>query len=143
MILGRKKLLALVFAAAVSSMITAAAYIYYDTATIYKTMELGMDVYVDRHPGLNVDADAVHFGKVPPGAGGSRRLTVTAGEYPTVVSFEHYGDIAQWTSVSENDIFLNPQENATVSIHVSVPEDVVPLAYRNGTLRIVFRRALL
>ena len=129
--------------AALACTATVSAYWMMEIQSVYKVIDMGMDVYVAEPPGINVDTDAVHFGKIPPGASGSRELTVTAGNYDTMVVFEHYGSIAEWTSVSDNYIMLKPNESREVMVQVTIPEDIVPLVYRNGTLRIVFRRAFL
>ena len=138
----RKTAALLIITAFIASILTLTIYWYLEFSTIYEVIELGMDVYVDKMPGLNVDIDAVHFGKVPPGGSGAREMTVTAGDYPTRVSFEHYGDISEWTSVSENDFFLEPNANRSMFVQITIPDDIVPLVYRNGTLRIVFRKAI-
>lgn len=138
----RKTASLLITAVFVTILLTAAAYWYLEFSTIYDVIELGMDVYVGSNPGINVDVDAVHFGKVPPGASGGREMNVTAGNYPTIVSFEHYGKIAEWTSVTDNNFFLEPNETKSVFVQISIPDDIVPLVYRNGTLRIIFRKAL-
>ncbi len=137
-----KRLAALILLVSlITSIATFSVYLYLYAYSIYDTIEIGMDVYVDNNPGINVDIDAVHFGKVPPGGSGAREMNVTAGNYPTIVSFEHYGEISEWTSVSENDFFLEPNEIKSVFVQVSVPDDIIPLVYRNGTLKIVFRKA--
>ncbi len=132
-------LLLVIVLTAVASVATG-LYVY-DTASIYDVIEYPMEVYVDNIAGFNVDANSIHFGIIPPGSSGGREVTVTAGGYRTRVTFESTGDITPWISVSDNDFFLSPYENRTVTVSVSIPDDVVPLAYRKGTMRIVFRHA--
>jgi hypothetical protein len=134
-------LLVLSMAAICTSAAAFAAYYVLFQTPIYKVIEFPMEVYVDSTVGVNVDTDAVHFGIVPPGSSSGRRMTVTAGGFRTLVTFESSGDIAEWVTVSENGFLLEPGGNRTVMIDVAIPDDVVPLAYRSGTLRIVFRKA--
>jgi hypothetical protein len=108
---------------------------------VYDVIEYPMEVYVDNIVGVNVETDVVHFGIVPPGGSAGREMTVTAGDFDTIVTFESSGDIAPWVSVSENGFPPSPLQNRTVTIDVSVPDDIVPLAYRSGTLRIIFRKS--
>lgn len=131
----------LIIAAAYTSASTFAVYLLLVQVPIYDVIEFPMEVYVDRVVGVNAETDAVHFGIVPPGSSSERKMTVTAGDSRTLVTFESSGDIADWVTVSENNLLLESGRNATVMIGVKIPEDVIPLAYRNGTLRIVFRRA--
>jgi hypothetical protein len=138
----KRTVIILLIGACIASSLTLFSYWYLEIQSVYQVIEMEMDVYVDSTVGINVDADAVHFGKIPPKASGSRKMNVTAGNYHTMVSFEHYGAISEWTSVSENDIILEPNEAKEVFVQISVPEDAVVPDYRNGTLRIVFRKAL-
>jgi hypothetical protein len=117
-----------------------AAFYFLFQAPVYDVIEYPMEVYVDNIVGVNVQTDVVHFGIVPPGGSSGRDMTVTAGDFPTIVTFESTGDIAPWVSVSENGFRLSPLQNRTVTIDVNVPDDIVPLAYRSGTLRIIFRK---
>ncbi len=138
---GKSTVIALFTAAAVvCSLLTLFAYWYLEVQSVYQVIDMEMDVYVDTIAGLNVDVDAVHFGKIPPGASGARKMNVTAGNYLTMVSFEHYGAISEWTSVTENDLILSPNGTREIFVQVSVPEDTATPDYRNGTLRIVFRK---
>ena len=75
--------------------------------------------------------------------GGIRKLNITAGEYDTIVEIKQLGDIAEWITVSDNNFFIKPYESREIKIHVNVPDDIVPLAYRNGTLKIIFKRKLI
>jgi hypothetical protein len=117
------------------------AYYMLFQAPVYDVIEYPMEVYVDNIAGINLETNIVNFGIVPPGGSSGREMTVTAGDFKTLVTFESSGNIAGWVTVSENGFPLSPGENRTVMIDVSIPKDIVPLAYRNGTLRIVFRKA--
>ena len=132
-------LLVLLFVAVVAVTSLAAWSIF--MGSIYQTIELPMEVYVDNIAGFDVSKDQIRFGIVPPGSGSSRMLTVTAADERTLVSIDSNGDITPWIDVSKNNFMLEPGQNTTVEVSVSVPQDVKPLAFRNGTLRITFRRA--
>jgi hypothetical protein len=134
-------LLVLAMAALCTSAVAFAAYYVLFQASVYEVIEFPMEVYVDNIAGFNVETDIVNFGIVPPGGSSGREMTVTAGDFPTIVTLESSGSIASWITVSDNGFILESGKNATVMIDVAVPGDVVPLAYRNGTLRIVFRKA--
>jgi hypothetical protein len=132
----------LAMAAACTSAAAFTAYMLLFQLPVYDVIEFPMEVYVDRIVGINAETDVVHFGIVPPGGSSGRKMTVAGGDFRTLVTFESSGDISPWVTVSENNIVLERGANATVMIDVYVPKDVVPLAYRNGTLRITFRKAL-
>ena len=134
------KLLLLIVAAWLSSVITILAFQYFYTTSIYEIREVGMDVYVRNTPGLNVDSDALHFGIVPPGGSGRRTITIENDDIANTVSIEAYGDIASWVYVSENDFYIAPSETRSIEVSVDVPGDTPVRSYRNGTLRLIFRK---
>ncbi|MFH0956898.1 MAG: hypothetical protein V1813_03475 [Candidatus Aenigmatarchaeota archaeon] len=138
---GSLLLLVLAMAAMCTSAAAFAAYYVLFQVHVYEVIEFPMEVYVDNIAGFNVETDIVNFGIVPPGGSSGRKMTVTAGDFRTLVTLESSGDIAEWVTVSKNNILLESGANATVMIDVTIPDDVVPLAYRSGTLRIVFRKA--
>ena len=70
------KILLLVASAWLSSVISFFAFEYLYSMGIYEIRDIGMEVYVQNTPGLNVDSDALHFGIVPPGASGRRNITI-------------------------------------------------------------------
>ncbi|MBN2330692.1 MAG: hypothetical protein JXC85_02655 [Candidatus Aenigmarchaeota archaeon] len=137
---GRRVVLLLALAAVLSYLVTMLAFYFVYTSSVYETRELGMDVYVFKTAGLNVDDDAIHFGKIPPGASGRRNITIDNDAVPNLVSLEAYGDIAEWVSVSHNDFIIDAHESRNVTVFLQVPEDAEVPGYRSGTLRIIFRK---
>ncbi len=119
---------------------TCVGYWLYSTVSIYDMKELGADIYVGSVSGLNADTDAVHFGVVPPGGKSHRKMTVTAGKYRSLVTMEYSGTISEWVHVSDNNFILEPFEGMDVNVVASVPEDAENPSYRDGSLRIIFRK---
>ena len=136
----RGKLLLLILAAWLSSVLTILAFQYVYSTSIYEIREIGVDVYVRKTPGLNVDSDALRFGTVPPGGSGRRNISIENDDVANIVTIEAYGDIASWVYVSENDFYMAPSESKSIEVTVNVPEDTPVRDYRNGTLRIIFRK---
>jgi hypothetical protein len=136
----RKALLLLLVAGFGVALLSSAIFLLCDSLTIYRIMDISMDVYVDPTPGFNTDNDSIHFGKLPPDMQSQRKITVTGDDTRTLVTFNSYGDIAKWVYVSDNDFILEPHTNRTVSVFVSVPKDAEMPSFHNGTLRIVFYR---
>jgi hypothetical protein len=113
-----------------------------DTGSVVRTQEIMMDVYIEDRIGLTADTDALHFGIVMPGGGARRKLTLDNHEnYPASVTIESYGDIKEWVTVSENDFIINPLSSKRISVSLSVPVDEKLHSYKNGTLKLIFRRA--
>jgi hypothetical protein len=135
------KLLLIVLAAWLSSVLTFLAFHYVYESSIYEIREIMMEVYVQKTPGLNVDHDALRFGIVPPGGRGSRNITIENDEVANIVSIEAHGDIAEWVYVSHNDFYIAPGESMPIRVTVDVPGETPVRSYRNGTLRLIFRLA--
>ncbi|VVB68467.1 Uncharacterised protein [Candidatus Norongarragalina meridionalis] len=93
-----------------------------------------------RTMGFNVGTDALWFGRVPPGAAGSRDLTVANHfAYPRDVEIRAEGNITQWITAAPSSFSLNPNEGQIVDVSVEVPRNATPAEY-DGTLIILFRR---
>jgi hypothetical protein len=132
----------LVFSAVAGVLIALFFYWYMNVLPVYDTVEMGMEVYVDTGvSGFSLDTDAIRFGILPPGGNAVRDMVVTSGPYKSLVTIEYLGSIAEWVSVSENNFVLEPLENRTVGVSLTVPPDNPEKDFRNGTLRIVFRMA--
>ena len=140
--LDRRTLLTVILLALSVGILIAAGFWYIDTLSIYKIIEMNMDMYIGKIVGFNVDTDAVHFGIVPAGGTSIRKIVLKAGPYKSRVDFEYIGDISPFVYVSDNAVILQPNENRTVQIMAEVPEEmnVSKVLYKNGTLRIIFRK---
>ncbi len=134
------KVLLLILAACLSSIVTMMVFQYYYMTTIYEIRAIETEVYVQNTPGINVDSEALRFGIVPPGGRGRRNLSIENDGVANTVTIEAFGDIAEWLLVSENDFFLEPFESKEVEVTVEVPEDTPMRTYRSGTLRLTFRK---
>lgn len=136
---GRRVILLLALAAVLSYLVTMTAFYLVYSSSIYEIRELDMDVYISNTPGLNIDDDAIHFGKIPPGSSGRRNITIDNDAVPNLVSLEAHGDMAQWVSVSQNDFVMDGYDSIELSVIVHVPGDAEVPGYSSGTLLIIFR----
>jgi hypothetical protein len=137
----KRRLLMLIILTAVSaSFVTTLAYVNFEETSVYEVIEYPMQVYVDDIVGFNVETDNIHFGIVPPNGKSGREMTVTAGGFRTLVTMMASGEIAEWVAVSDNNFVLSPFENRTVMISVRIPPETKTHYYRNGTMRIIFRK---
>ena len=140
---NRRLVVRLVVACAVlSAASSAAVYWLVNINSVYLVQEFRADTYVDNIVGLNADNDAIHFGIVAPGGEGQRKLIVYTQEHRTQVSVESSGPIAEWISVSENNFIMEPYSSKTIWVVANVPEDTTIPNFRNGTVRVTFRRLL-
>jgi len=119
--------------------LAAVAFWYTELRPIIRHQDMLMDVYVDASAGMNIDTDAIHFGKVPPGATSGRRMLVSGGDQRTQVTFETSGQLSGWVSVSENNFILEPHQNKSVDINLAVPATAHAPDYLRGTLRMTYR----
>lgn len=134
-----RAILLLALAAVMSYLITMVTFYFVYASSIFDIRELGMDVYISSIPAFNLDDDALHFGKVPPGSVGRRNITIENDAVKKLVSLEAHGDIAEWVSASHNDFIVLAHEQREVTVILQVPEDAEVPDYRSGTLRIIFR----
>ena len=128
--------------AVVSAALSAAFYWLVNVNSVYLVQEFRADTYVDNIVGLNADNDAIHFGVVAPGGEGQRKLIVYTQEHRTLISVESSGPIADWISVSENNFIMEPHSSKTIWVIENVPPDTPVPNFRNGTVRVTFRRLL-
>ncbi len=135
----KRALMLVVLAAVLSYTISVAAFYFVYLSGIYETREIPMDIYVSNTPGLNVDSDALHFGKAPPGGVVRRDVVIDNDDVPNQVTIEAFGDIAEWVYVDDNDFIIEAHESRSFTVSVRVPEDAEVPSFRNGTLRIIFR----
>ncbi|NTV24134.1 MAG: hypothetical protein HGA85_07255 [Nanoarchaeota archaeon] len=70
--------------------------------------------------GFNLDADAIKFGKLFPGATSRRAINLTNSyQYPIYFSVRLSGDIAKYVSVSQNEGRLEPSEVRSLTYYFS------------------------
>ena len=135
-----RELRILIVVALITIAITSLSYSLVNLNPIYHIEEFDMDVYVEDRAGFNVDRDAIHFGIMPPTGVGERRIDLVSGPYRTRVTAESYGDIAKWVHVSKNNVVMEPNESTPILVRVMVPEDAKIPDYKDGKLRILFKR---
>ena len=93
-----------------------------------------------RTVGFNVGTDALWFGRIPPGAGGSRQMMVANHfAYPREVEIRTEGNVSQWVTVTPSAFPLDSNEGAYVEVSVDVPRNATPAEY-DGMLTVLFRR---
>ena len=100
-----------------------------------------MDIKVGDVVGINIDADALHFGTLM-GTGCSNRLITVKHEYnyPVKVMISIIGELESWTSIEENNFILNKNQEREVKFNVCAQPDAVKYKDYTSTARIVFKR---
>lgn len=133
------QLLVLITCIALLSMsVTLLSYSFYKI----KHIELiPMDVKIDKIVGINLDADALHFGRLMKGGCGTRGITLKHEySYPLKVMINVIGELESWTSIKENGFILNKNEEEEVEFKVCSPVDAIEGKTYTGTARIVLKR---
>ena len=107
-----------------------------------KTYDMDVSVASGKVVGVNVDADAIHFGKVPVDqtAESMRGINVMNGEIKTNVQLRTTGILGKWVSVSQNNFTLEPKQTHTINVTATIPGET-PLGNYTGTLIIEFFKA--
>ena len=109
---------------------------------VIRTETLGMDLIVAKGStiGVNVDTDAIHFGKVQPGAGSTKHLNLTnTFDFPVSVLMRPSGDIS-WFIPGDIYVIMQPHTQIQYTLGLSVPMGTVPRTY-TGEYHITYRRA--
>lgn len=114
--------------------------IFFSLVYIEDTKVVPMDIEVGDRIGLNLDADAMHFGMSSPGGEARRGLIVQhQSSIPLKVDIRMYGEMASWIEVEENEFVLNPNQTKEVYLTVHIPQGTSLGSY-NGTIVIFFKR---
>ena len=129
-------LILIVFVCIITSIAT---YVIMQIVNIESVRTIPMDVRVEKSYGFNVDTDAVHFGSLPPGAGGTRIFSINGDNRQHTVEIISSGDIGQWVSISPREFNLAADETINVSVSVSVPRDASQ-GLHTGSLSIRMKR---
>ena len=99
-----KLFLLLMVGVIISTLLT---YKFYNSYIIENSYELGMEVKVDDHFGLNADTDALKFGRLMPGTSALRSIFVgNNATFPLKVAIFKSGQMKDWVKVSENNFVL-------------------------------------
>ncbi len=117
-----KKIFALIVVVCAAILTSLLAYLYYLPLA---TAEYDMHVYVGDKIGFNLDTDKLWFGIIPPGAGGSRNMSISNNyDVPIKVRLAASGDLAKWVGISNettNPFILQPNETKNVKIIINIP----------------------
>ena len=135
----RYQLVVLIICVALLSM--SATLLFYSFFKVRYIEAIPMDIKVSDHIGINIDADALHFGAVMETGCNNRFITVKHKyDYPMKVMISIIGELEAWTSIEENDFILNKNEEREIRFTVCPPEDVIKYKNYTGTARIVVKR---
>lgn len=124
-----------VFVAVITSMLTAFVYYSYN---IYKIEEIKVDYNItgDNLVGINLDRDAVHFGRLYRNSTAEREINVFSDRDAVIYSY----------AIGIENIYIIPAivsmlANETINLKVVavIPENA-SLGYYDGKIRIVARR---
>ena len=117
--------------------------LFYNFYYIKKIKVLKLQLEVADKVGVNVDDDAIYFGKVYPG-NTARRIIELSNNYedPLKVSITIKGEISPFVSVSQNEFILEPGEDKVVTYYASTTKETPKLNY-TGETRVFFKRKLL
>ncbi len=98
--------------------------------------QIPIQLTVSDDVGFNVGTDALYFGSVPPGSSAHRVIHVRNDRFLFGrVNIKVFGEVAAWTSVTDNNFYLANNEIEDVRISVRIPADASHRDY-NGTLRV-------
>lgn len=97
------------------------------TAQPSEVLEVPADAFIGNYSGINLDADALHFGTLGEGKEGSRtRVIVIAnnGEQIKKITLSVTGTIAQGITFSDASFLLEPHQNKTVQVTFTLLSDM-------------------
>ncbi len=89
-------------------------------------------------PGLNADADALHFGTLSPGGSSQRRMTIVAAHDARLV-IEMEGNLSPFVAPERNDFRVTAGEPVRLRFQASVPAGA-PEGWYEGRARFSFYR---
>ena len=129
-------LVAAVFVAAALTMIIYSSTVYIDKK------EIAMDMQVQPGTlGFNLDPDALHFGKVPPGQSSERGLIITNNRtIPLNARLYFSGEIGGWVLPEEWQTLVEPGESREVKLTATAPSSAATGNY-TGKITVLFRKA--
>jgi hypothetical protein len=118
-----------------------AGIVFYDWYTISdRVVEVQVRFTNGSDIGFNTGTDRLYFGTVAPEGFSERKTTlVSAKESIAVVRLQ--GDTAQWITVSENRLHLEPNIPHDLHFKLTAPSDAVPGEY-TGTVIITYHRRM-
>ena len=117
------------------------AGVFFRQQRILGTMAVGIDVQVADFYGVRTDADALHYGTIPPESHTKRWISL-ANQYevPVSVSIRFAGATAPWMIVQNTTLRIEPRDSANITLILYVPEGT-PHGNYTGTAHFYFRQA--
>lgn len=110
------------------------------SAIVQEFKTLDIQLTVANHLGFNVDTDRLYMGTVFRGNTASRKVLIENKEYEkSIARLKVFGELKDWTTVSENNFILKKGESKIIEITVNVPENAQLKDY-NSRLILTFTR---
>jgi hypothetical protein len=116
------------------------SYLIINHLMVFAIHETRMDIKVinESIAGVNVDTDAIHFGKVQKGGESMRILTlINNDDKPHFIILKSFGNISSFISVSENNFVLQPHAFKNITVVARPPIDAKE-GYYEGVLQAIF-----
>ncbi len=98
-----------------------------------------MHLTVGNYTGFDVTTNALIFGTVMPSSYAKRKINITnINERIHKIYIKPTGELAKWTTLSENKFVLKEGQSKEIAIKIDVPHDAEYREY-TGSLKIIFR----
>ncbi|MBI2136836.1 hypothetical protein HYU06_07225 [Candidatus Woesearchaeota archaeon] len=123
--------------------LTALFIAYFYLTNIFEYEKIKMDVTVGDHIGLNLNSDAVHFGTIDIKKTGeiTREVVITNSvKVPKKIYLFKTGSISRWISPPKTAFLINPWQNETIAIKLSIPAAGVSKGNYSGNLIIISKK---
>ncbi len=119
------------------------AYAIYSQYIVVEVREIGMDMMVMDHIGVNAASDALHFGGVKPGEGSGVRDFMVHNPYDFSIITTAYlsGEMTSWVTISQNGVVIGPGEDAKMKF-TATPPATAEYGNYTGKVILVHRRVL-
>jgi hypothetical protein len=119
------------------------AVLFYSYYLVYDIQLVPMDAKIGNTNALNLDTDALHFGKVQtPGGAGRAVLIANNHNRPLSVLVSVDGELAQWVTLNESRFIMNPTQTREVMLSLDLPSNITFGNY-TGTIKLLFMRRLI
>ena len=120
--------------------VLAICYMSYFILYPWKSTDFYMHTKVENVLGFAVNNTTLEFGTIPPGAWGTKIITISYNEpSPEFVRIVVTGNISQWTSVSDNNFILQGSGEKPLGVRIYMPKDAEIGEY-TGTLSIYYKK---
>lgn len=116
------------------------AYSLSESLFVYSVVEFDMHAKVveGKMVGVNIDTDALYFGKIRKGGLSTRWIIVdNQDEDPHLIRIRTFGDLSKWVYVSDNNFILANNESRRVTVSCDVPQEAEVGNY-TGRLQVVY-----